>query len=252
MKPMPDLLDLLSDALDDRAIAALAGSLEIDADDAKKLVASALPVLIEQLGANAKSGDAGNIANAAARDHDGSLLGNAASFLGGGFSKGPGMAILDHVFGDQIDGALVTVSTATGLPTPVVRLGFTALAPMVMSAITQAAIGAVTAVVVLKLLDVAVDQVRSGRAQALLGRVNASLDDDGDGSALNDVGRGALSLTKKVGVGIASTTAKVARSERTKKVAKTSASAALKGGTALVKTGGSLAKKGFGRLRKRF
>lgn len=249
---MADLLDLLGNALDDKAVAALGRSLGIDAGDAAKLVSAALPVLIEQLGANAKSGDAGNIASAVTNDHDGSVLSNAVGFLGGGFSSGPGAAILNHVFGDQIDTALVTVSTATGLPAPVVRLGFTALAPMVMGAITQAAIGAVTAVVVIKLLDVAVDQVRSGRAQAMLGRVNSSLDDDGDGNALNDVGRGAVGLTRKVTIGIASTTAKVVRSERTKTVAKTSASAAIKGGTALAKTGGSLAKKGFDRFRNRF
>ncbi|MEZ5379249.1 MAG: DUF937 domain-containing protein [Acidimicrobiales bacterium] len=248
---MADLLDVLGGALDDRAVSALASSLGIDADDAGKLVAAALPVLIERLGANAKSGDAGNIASAVAKDHDGALLANAAGFLGGGFKGGPGVAILNHVFGDQIDDALVTVSTATGLPTPVVRLGFTALAPMVLGAITQAAIGAVTAVVVIKLLDVAVDQVRSGRAQALIGRVNASLDDDGDGNALDDVGRSAVDVTKKVGVGLATTTAKVARSDRTKSAAKTGAKVAIKGGTVLAKTGGKLLKKGLGRFRKR-
>ncbi len=249
---MADLLDLLGDALDDRGVAALAKALDLDVADATKLIGAALPVLLEQLDDNAKKGDADNIALAVTKDHDGTLLDDAATFLGGRFSSGPGMSILNHVFGDQLDASIAQVAASTGIPSPVVRLGFSALAPLVLGAITKAAIGAVTAVVVVKLLDVAIDQVRSGRAQQLVGRLNRSLDDDGDGNAIDDVGRGAVGLSKRVGSKIAGTTATVARSKRTRRVARKTAKVAKKSGVAIAKKGGSLAKKGFRRFRKRF
>ncbi len=216
---MADVLDLLSDALDAKGIAALASALGIDGDQAATLVKVALPVLLERLGENARSGGAEQIASAAAEDHDGSVLDVAAGFLGGGFKQGPGMAILQHVFGDQLDSSIATVAGTTGLPPSVVRLGFSALAPLVMGALTKAAIGAVTAVVVIKLLDVAVDQFRSGRVQRFVGNVNDSLDDDADGSAVDDVGRSAAGAAKKAGATVVSVSKSVARSPRTKAVA---------------------------------
>lgn len=244
---MAQILDVLGDALDDRAVAALGRSLGIDAGDAAKLVGAALPVLIEQLGNNAKSGDADALAAAVAKDHDGGLLDDAVGFLGGRFTGGPGMSILNHVFGDQLDASVSKVAASTGIPSPVVRLGFSALAPMVLGAITKAAIGAVTVVVVVKLLDVAVDQVRSGRAQPLVGQLNRRFDDDGDGNALDDVGRDALGTTKKVGSTLVGGATRVARSKRTKKAA---AKAVDLGGSA-VKAGGKAVKKRFGRFFKR-
>lgn len=244
---MAQILDVLGDALDDKAVAALGRSLGIDTGDAAKLVAAVLPVLIEQLGSNAKRGDADALTAAVAKDHDGGLLDDAAGFLGGRFSGGPGMAILNHVFGDQLDASVSKVAASTGLPSPVVRLGFSALAPLVLGAITKAAIGAVTVVIVVKLLDVAVDQVRSGRAQELVGRLNRRFDDDGDGNALDDVGRDALGTSKRVGSSLVGATKRVARSKRTKKVA---SKAVDLGGSAL-KAGGSAVKKRFGRFFKR-
>lgn len=193
---MADVLDLLSDALSPRAVKALARPLGLDEGTTAKLVAAVVPVLVERLGSNARAGDAENIATAAAKDHDGSLLESAADFLGGRFTSGPGQGILGHVFGDQLAEVSGRISSSTGVPEPVVGLAFKALAPLVMAALTKAALGALTAVVVVKLLDVAGDQIRSGKVQRWFGSVNARLDTDGDGNAADDVGRRGLSTVK--------------------------------------------------------
>lgn len=231
---MADLLDTISDALTPKVVQTLAGQLGIDRGDVQKLIGAAMPLLLERLQQNAKSGDADNIASALQKDHDGSLLDDVAGFAAS-FRGGPGTAILSHVFGDQLDGAVAQVVETTGLPQGVVRLGFSALAPVAMAAMTKAALGAVTAVVVVKLLDVAVDGVRSGKAQKLLGSVNRRFDDDRDGNALDDVGRDALAAAKKGGFFAAGAARRLARSKRLRSGAGRGAKAAKKTGTKAAK-----------------
>lgn len=235
---MAEMLDVLLDAIDDKAVAALGRAVDLDAGSVAAVVREALPMIVERLQSNADGGDAEAIA-AATADHDGSVLADAVGFLGGGFRGGPGMGILGHVFGDQLDGAVASVAGTTGVPEPVVGLVFQALAPMAMAAITKAVIGAVTAGAVVALLGVAVSQIRSGRVQRALGRLNARLDDDGDGNAADDIARDAARTAKRVGGALTDGVGRVARSQRTKK--------ALDAG----RTGaGKAAKKIGGRLKK--
>lgn len=234
---MADVLDLLDAALSPKAVGALAGQLGLDAGDAAKVIAAVLPELVERLGRNAQAGDAEAIATAATKDHDGSLLDDAVGFLGGRFTGGAGAGILGHVFGDQLDAVTAKVAGSTGVPAPVVGLAFRALAPLVMAALTKAAIGAVTAVVVVKLLDVAVDQIRSGKVQRWLGGVNDRFDTDNDGSAADDVGRRAMGATKSVFGKLRSLGKRVATDPRVKRGAAKGGKAATK---AASKAAGSL------------
>lgn len=222
---MAPVVDLLSDALDNRAVVRFAANLGITSADARTLTNAAVPVLLERLSRNAKSGQAGAIASALTKDHDGSLLSAVTPFLAGGYKKGPGLAILSHVFGDEIDQAVDEVADATGLPSEVVRLGFTALAPLVMGAMAKAAIGAITGVVVVKLLDASMDQVKSGRAREIVGSINRRLDSDADGSSLDDMGRTALSAGRKAGSSAAAGARSVARNRKVRRTAKSSADA---------------------------
>jgi hypothetical protein len=220
------LIDVLDDVMSSGAVRALASALGIDVAAAKRLTGAVVPSLVERLQANASSGGADTLAAAVRSDHDGSLLDRVVPFLGGGFRGGPGMAILGHVFGDELDGAVATVADTTGLPPSVVRLGFNALAPVVLGAITKAAIGAVSAVVVIKLLDVAVDAFRSGRAQRFVGRMNARFDDDGDGNALDDVGRDAVKGVQTAGGAAVRAAGRVQRNEHVRATVTKAASGA--------------------------
>jgi Bacterial protein of unknown function (DUF937) len=196
MHAMSDVLDVLGRAVTPKAIAALAPHVGLPPAQADKLVKAVIPWLVEQLRNNATAGHSETIAGALAKDHDGGLLDIAESFLGGGFRAGPGDGILGHVFGDQFDGVVARVAASTGLPPAAVRTGFQAIAPLAMGAITKAALGGITAMVVIKLLDVAVDGVRSGKVHSVIGTVNHALDADHDGRALDDVGRAGVNAVK--------------------------------------------------------
>ncbi len=213
---MSDVLDLLGDALTPDALLALAKQLDIGTDDVVKLVKAVLPELLHRLQANADGGDAANIAAAVAEDHDGGLRDTATSFLGGGFLSGPGEGILGHVFGNDLDSSVQQISGSTRVPPAVVQTAMTALAPLVMGAIAKAAIGAITGAGIIALLAVAVQGVRSGKVQRLLGGVNARFDDDRDGNALDDVGRDAIGAAKASGKAVAAAAAKVVESEKVK------------------------------------
>lgn len=242
-----DVLDLLGGALTPDALLALAKQLGIGTDDVVKLVKAVLPELLHRLQSNADGGDAANIAAAVTKDHDGSLLDIATSFLGGGFVSGPGEKILGHVFGNELDSSVRQISGTTHLPPAVVQTAMKALAPLVMGALAKAAIGAITGAGVIALLAVAVQGVRSGKVQRLLGGVNARLDDDHDGNALDDVGRDALGAAKKGGKAVAAAAAKVADSEQVKaaaaKASSTAKEVAGKAKEAAGKAAGSAKKK---------
>jgi hypothetical protein len=245
---MADVIEVLGTSLTPSALNSLAKALGIDPRQATTLVNAVVPVIVQRLRDNATTGDGDNIATALNKDHDGSLLGQATGFLAGGFRTGPGMRILEHVFGDDIDGAIAKVAGSTGLPQPVVKLGFSALAPLAMGAITKAAIGAVTAVVVVKLLDMAVDSARSGKLQSALASVNDTLDRDNDGIAVDDVGRGAASSVKKGTTAVFTAGKKVVTNERVRAAAGKGARA----GKKAVSTGATAAKRKLGGLMRRF
>jgi Bacterial protein of unknown function (DUF937) len=243
----PTLVGVISDALSSTALSSLATSLGLDIGDVGRLVQAVVPVLLERLSSNAAGGGADALTSAVRDDHDGSVLDSIVPFLGGGFKSGPGTAILGHVFGDELDGAVNDVAQRTGLPPAAVRLGFNALAPVVLGAVAKAALGVVTVVVVVKLLDVAVDSIRSGQAQRLLGRLNDRLDVDNDGNALDDVGRGAVSGTKRVAAAVSQTAGRISRNENVRagvaKTAKVASQVATSGAKAAASTGKKLLKK---------
>jgi hypothetical protein len=132
-----------------------------------------------------------------------------------------------------------------------VRLGFQALAPLAMAALTKAAIGAITAVAVVALLDAAVSGVRSGRLQRAWGAIDDRLDRDRDGSSADDVGRSALSGAKRTGKAAVSLGRKVGTSKTVRKAASTAASrgkrAAAAGAQQASRQGKRALKKLFGR-----
>ena len=205
----PDLLDALGGALTPQALLALAKQLGLGLDDVTKLVKAILPTLLERLQHNADAGDSQHIADAVAKDHDGSVLDDAVGFLGGGFRSAAGGGILGHVFGDQIDSTAQRISTETHLPEAAVRTAMTALAPMAMGAIAKVALGAISAAGVVAILGLAVQGIRSGKVQRVVGNLNDRLDDDGDGNTLDDVGRDAVSAAKRGGAAVATAAKKV-------------------------------------------
>lgn len=242
-----DLLDALGGALTPSALIALGRQLGLGLDDVTRLAKAVLPALLEQLKTNADKGDSQNIAAAVAEDHDGAVLDDAVTYLGGAFLKGSGGGILTHVFGDQLDATAQRISTETHLPAPVVRTAMTALAPLAMGAIAKVAIGAITAAGVAAILAVAVQGVRSGKVQRVIGNLNSRLDDDGDGNALDDVGRDAVAAAKRGGAAVSGAARKVAANPKVREQTGKARAAAVKAAS----TGKRKLKKLFGRFGRK-
>ncbi len=208
---MAGVADVLQQSLTPRAIGSLGRSLGVSSSDTRRLVGAAMPVILERLDQNARRGGATGIARAVIRDHDVSRVDTTAAFLAGGFRKGPSLAILGHIFGDELDSAIASVAKRSRLSPTVVKLGFAALAPLAMGAVTKAAVGVVSAVAGVKLLEVATDQVRSGRAQRTAGRMHRFLDTDDDGKVLDDLGQATVRGLRRGGRRVAATARFMAR-----------------------------------------
>ncbi|CAN5628171.1 hypothetical protein BH24DEI1_BH24DEI1_00520 [soil metagenome] len=153
---MPELLDLLSQQLGGERVNQL--SQEIGADEAstQSALSAALPLLIGGLSRNVEGSSEGarSLDAALDEDHDGSLLDNLGSFLGGGSGAAGGLlgaaasllgggrrqatdgqGILRHVLGGQRTPVERGISRASGLDDGKVSSLLTLLAPLVMSAL---------------------------------------------------------------------------------------------------------------------
>ncbi|OYT70552.1 MAG: hypothetical protein CFK52_10790 [Chloracidobacterium sp. CP2_5A] len=191
---MSDLVSGLLQQLAGPAVARLSQAIGADEATTSKAVAVAVPLLIGALARNAAQPEgAQSLHQAVVKDHDGSILHDVAGFLGGG-QAGGGDGILRHVLGERRPAVEQNLAQSTGLAPAATGQMLELLAPVVMGwlGMTQRQQG----------LDASgVASLLSGQAQAtpgnLLGALNALLDADKDGSALDDIARFAMGYFKK-------------------------------------------------------
>ncbi|MCB1151020.1 DUF937 domain-containing protein [bacterium] len=186
---MSSLIDGLMGQLGGDALGNLAGQLGTDKTKAQAGMAAALPLLLGALSRNAESNQgAASLGAALERDHDGSILDNAAGFFGSGDTS-MGAGILKHVLGAKQDRAAQGVSKASGLDPATAGKMLTLLAPMVLGALGKAKRQ--------EGLDTAgLANMLGGERQAMekkapqLGMLGALLDQDGDGDMdANDIAK---------------------------------------------------------------
>ncbi len=183
-----NLTGLLNDALNDNTINQISQQLGADESVTGNAVQAALPMLLGGLANNSASASgADSLLSALDRNHDGSVLDDLGGFLGN-YSSGPGAGILGHIFGGQGDAIERSVSQASGLDLSKVGPLLAMLAPIVMGALGRArreeGIGAGD---LAGTLGNATQEV--GSTPALLGALSSMLDQDHDGSAIDDVAR---------------------------------------------------------------
>ena len=129
------LFDLLSQVAGGDSLRQMSQSLGTDEQATGKAVSSALPMLLAALTRNASSGSgAKSLFSALEKDHDGSILDDIGSFLGGDQS-GPGEGILKHVLGGKRSTVENAVSQSSGLDVGSVSKLLTMLAPLVMGSL---------------------------------------------------------------------------------------------------------------------
>jgi OmpA-OmpF porin, OOP family len=136
-----NLIEMAKNYLTPDVVDKLAQSTGIDASQAKKTMAAAIPVVLAGVVQNATSeegGGGGVLDLLKQKAFDGSMLGNLGSSLGGGgFSHilETGKSILSTLFGGRLDSILNLISGATGTSRTAATGLMAAAAPMVMNLI---------------------------------------------------------------------------------------------------------------------
>ncbi|MGH9767805.1 MAG: DUF937 domain-containing protein [Blastocatellia bacterium] len=183
-----NLTGLLNDALSGNTINQISQQLGADEGATSNAIQAALPMLLGGLANNSASADGvSSLLSALDRNHDGSILDDLAGFLGN-YSSGPGVGILDHIFGGQEGAVEQSVSRASGLDMSKVGPLLMMLAPIVMGALGRARReGEVGEGNLAGLLSGATQQ--AGASSGLLGALSSMLDRDRDGSAVDDIAR---------------------------------------------------------------
>lgn len=181
-----DISNLFQGAMGQQMINGVVNQLGIENEQAKMAISAAVPFLLSALNKNANGGDAQNIAKALERDHDGSILDNLGGFLNGGnFSDGAG--ILNHVLGNKQGQVENAIGKSSGLSTGQIAQILAIVAPIVMGYLGK---------------EKKEQGLDAGGLSSLLGglvggtaqtnqremsTIERLLDQDGDGSAMDDV-----------------------------------------------------------------
>jgi hypothetical protein len=154
-------------------------------------IAAAVPLILQALARNASDPyGRDSLYNAVSNDHDGSVLDNLMSVLGGGAMpnrSNDGAGILGHVFGNSQNGLMNALSQATGMnPSSMGRL-LTMLAPVVMGFLgRQSQRQNLDASGLASMLGRERMYARDA-APDLMGTIGRFLDQDGDGSVVDDL-----------------------------------------------------------------
>ena len=194
---MSGILDLLTSQVGQAGLSAITKQLGSDSRQTQAAISTALPLLMGALNRNAQQkGGAEALAGALDKKHDGSILDNLSGFIGGGnFSDGDG--ILKHVLGGRRSNIEQGVSKASGLDASKVSGLLSMLAPIVMGAIGKQKRSSGLDVGGLMGLLTGEQERAQKAAPNEMGLIGKLLDQDGDGSMVDDVASMGMNLLGK-------------------------------------------------------
>src|SRR6185436_2866688 len=194
---MSSILDLLGSQLDPATLARLGSQVGATPEQTSAAVSAALPAMIGALQRNSSTpqGEAA-LGSALDRDHDGSILDNLGSLLGGGPSAS-NVRSLDHIFGQRRGTVEEAVAGRAGLDRGQVVQLLAMLAPLVLGALSRArqrggasggGAGTSPGGGLGDILGGALGQMRQGGGGGGLGSIlGGLLDRDHDGCILDDL-----------------------------------------------------------------
>jgi hypothetical protein len=176
----------LNQALNVDTINQMSQALGTDQGTTNNAVQAALPLLLGAMTQNSASTEGrSSLLSALDQDHDGSVLNDLGSFLGG-YESGPGGGILGHVFGEKLGAAQTTVSKASGMDFGRVLQLLMMLAPIVMGALGKSRRqGEIDESSLPDMLGGATRQAASNSPLSDL--LSGMLDRNRDGSSLDDI-----------------------------------------------------------------
>ena len=200
---MANLIDLLQSQLSDGLIDQLSKQIGAPQQQTRTAADSILSSLIGGLAKNTQQpGGADALANALDNDHDGSLLDNLNDLIGGNTAKvnpraANGEGILNHVLGGKKGGIMDMVSQISGLGQGQSSNLMTILAPIVMGMLgKQKQQSGLDAGGIANILTGALgaQKERGGLSTSL---ITGLLDQDGDGSVVDDVAKIGMNIFSK-------------------------------------------------------
>jgi len=168
----------------------------ISESTANTAIQMAVPLLVTALARNASQPqEAQNLHQAVATDHDGSIFDNLAGYLGNPQSAN-GAGILGHVFGNQQPAIQNNLAQATGMDQSSAGGLLETLAPLVMGSIGQAQQqNGLDASGLSNYLN-AQQQEAQATSPGAMSMLSSMLDQNQDGSSMDDLQRMAASFFK--------------------------------------------------------
>jgi hypothetical protein len=181
------LLDMLQQRLGGDAVSKSSNRIGADPGTTGNAIDAALPLLISAMARNAgDSNQAQSLAKAVSDDHDGSILDDVPGYVGRASEK-PGAGILRHVLGGRQQAVQQGLSQATGLDAGKAGTLLTMLAPLVMGAIGRTKReNSLDAGGISTLLTGEQEHLKQS-APGVMGALGRFLDQDNDGSVMDDV-----------------------------------------------------------------
>jgi hypothetical protein len=192
-----DLMQIVMQQLSGDGVKQIGQQIGADEGTTNQAIGTALPVLIAALANNSsQQNGAENLHRALQNDHDGSILDNLSGYLGGGNATANGAAILGHVLGNRQDNVTNALSQQTGLDKGSIFQLLITLAPMLMGALgkTQAQ-GGFDAGSLSGYLNGQKQQAQASSPD-MMGMLSSLLDQNKDGSIIDDLGNIASKLFK--------------------------------------------------------
>lgn len=192
---MFSLEDLLGSQMGQAAVGQITQNLGADSTAVNSAIQMALPVIVSGLAKNAQTPEgAQSLDSALANDHQGGLLNNLTDFLTGGVPSPQaatretnGAGILEHILGGSTKPAAEQISEKSGLNTGQVINLLITLAPIVMSFLgKQKQQNNLDAGGITDLLTGQKQQMESS-GNPMMDMASRMLDQDGDGSAMDDL-----------------------------------------------------------------
>lgn len=199
---MSGLMSLLNSELGNQIVGNLSQTTGVDQNKTADVMGMAMPLIMGALKKNAQSPEgAQGIMNALSNKHDGSVLNKLESLLGGGELDGDllqdGAGILGHVFGGnqpQVENAL---SQQSGLDVGTISQMLKVAAPIALGVLGREARN--HSISGSSDLNALLGSMLGGQPAQNKNLITSLIDQDGDGSVLDDVADMVMGVSSKKG-----------------------------------------------------
>ena len=186
---MNAITQLITQQLAGGAVSSIAQRLGISESKANAAVQIAVPLILTAMARNASQPEgAQSLHQAINNDHDGSIFNNLMGYLGNPQSAN-GAGILSHVFGSQQPTVENNLAQATGLDQSSAGGLLETIAPIVMGAVGQTQQQSGLDASGLSNLLNSQQQQAQANAPGVMGMLGSMLDQNQDGSAMDDLQR---------------------------------------------------------------